>query len=385
MERRGFLQRIAIGGLSALIARDPTRRVVFEGPGQRPYCIVVLGDSIAWGQGLRDEEKFPELVRLWLGSQLAGRTVEKWSFAHSGAVLGPDPGDGAAPLPGEVPARSPSVLAQLAAVPNELATVRPSDVDLVLLDGGINDVGVHDILTIDPTIRDPVDWIRGLARHRCVDRMTQDVLPRVLAVFPNARVVVTGYYSIVSEQTRLGDLELFLQDLGVLGRPAEFAITETVRRKLAYQCEAFYDESTSGLRAGVPRAEPLKVVASASSTAGGHEPGAPRGMPQGSANTAPHRAFFVDCGLTSSQAFGAPETVLWGVPAADPMASERALECAVLGTTPQYLTCREASAGHPNKAGAQLIAGRVIALLACLLGAEATVKTDRWCMGRSPA
>ena len=145
-------------------------------------------------------------------------------------------------------------------------------------------------------------------------------------------------------------------------------MTDTVRRKLASQCRAFADETTRGLRDVVPKAQPLAVIASASSAAASTVAGnAAVATLQGRATAPPSRAHFVDCALALDQSFGAGNTMLWGVPAADPLASERNSECNALGSTVEHLTCIEASAGHPNVAGARLIADRIIERLDCIL------------------
>src|SRR5215831_15580146 len=60
-------------------------------PVVRPLNLVVLGDSISWGQGLKDEHKAWYLVKIWL-QKMSGREVQPLVEAHSGAVIG-SPGD----------------------------------------------------------------------------------------------------------------------------------------------------------------------------------------------------------------------------------------------------------------------------------------------------
>ena len=52
-----------------------------------PLNLIVLGDSISWGQGLKDEHKASYLVKSWLEQQ-TGREVRELIQAHSGAVIG---------------------------------------------------------------------------------------------------------------------------------------------------------------------------------------------------------------------------------------------------------------------------------------------------------
>src|SRR5207302_8604326 len=53
----------------------------------RPVHVLVLGDSISWGQGLKDEHKASSLVKSWLEQQ-TGRQVRQMIQAHSGAIIG---------------------------------------------------------------------------------------------------------------------------------------------------------------------------------------------------------------------------------------------------------------------------------------------------------
>ncbi|MDQ6886082.1 MAG: hypothetical protein M3068_02185 [Gemmatimonadota bacterium] len=357
------------------IGRTFTRPVAFAST-DRAYHIVVIGDSIAWGQGLEERSKYPELVRAAIEKRLGGQPAVTWSFAHSGAVIRPDTTqDAKPPLPGEVPNSHPSITAQVEHARSYLAQhpitdaahaapVYPENVALVIMDGGINDVGITSILTMDPTISDPEGWVRKLARERCVERM-RTLLPHVLGVFPNATVVVSGYYAIVSEATRLGDLDAFLLHLGIIGKLPEFVVTEAVRRKLARQSSAFYDETVRGLRDVVANAHALVKVGTPVSAPGSRLPDAIVPAAGKGASPSPPRAHFVDFGLTAEQSFGAPSAMLWGVPASDPLAGQRRQDCKVLGAGVDFLKCLDASMGHPNTAGAQMFAGRVLSRLEC--------------------
>ena len=58
---------------------------------ENPMLMLVLGDSIMWGQGLKPEQKFSWRVKCWL-QEKTGREVQTRVEAHSGAhLLGTSP------------------------------------------------------------------------------------------------------------------------------------------------------------------------------------------------------------------------------------------------------------------------------------------------------
>src|SRR6185369_3870097 len=54
--------------------------------GGDPLQLLVIGDSIMWGQGLREDEKFSTRVKCWLQGKI-DRPVSVHVEAHSGAVI----------------------------------------------------------------------------------------------------------------------------------------------------------------------------------------------------------------------------------------------------------------------------------------------------------
>jgi lysophospholipase L1-like esterase len=148
-----------------------------------PFRIVCIGDSVVWGQGLLPNEKFNFLVQQALSPRFpGGATLE--SIAHSGAVIGAT-GVSGIPQIGEVPASRLSIIEQCDSYANS-----PDTVDLVLMNGGINDVGVASILN-------PLALIPPLdtrVAHACHDGMLV-LLKKVAAKFskPTCRILVTGY------------------------------------------------------------------------------------------------------------------------------------------------------------------------------------------------
>lgn len=214
-----------------------------------PFPIVVLGDSIQWGQGLRPgvsgapSDKMAELVGAtlatnstvvtgWTGG--AGLSLSVLRFAHSSATIngalpasasGPVPVSGTTAFPaGEVPATPSTILDQIRGAPAALASMNPpvqaSSVPLVILDGGINDVGVFGSILNPFTAPGAV---AAMANAACggtlitpgaaaffpagttTGRMST-LLTLVGTSFPNAVIVVTGYYDILSPFSALTGL-----------------------------------------------------------------------------------------------------------------------------------------------------------------------------------
>src|SRR5256714_9248851 len=91
------------------------------------YRIVVLGDSVPWGQGLEPAEKFYSLV------QAAIPGAESTLIAHSGATIGVGVPPTEAQVDGEGPTAYPTIMQQVDAFNDA-----PETVDLVLVNGGVH-------------------------------------------------------------------------------------------------------------------------------------------------------------------------------------------------------------------------------------------------------
>jgi lysophospholipase L1-like esterase len=186
----------------------------------RPFNVLVLGDSIAWGQGLLPGHRWRDLLVAHLRSALGRDVNEIAPQIHSGATIGigdhdeidqpglyaPDrypPGHELpslldhGPYAGELPSPTPTVLAQLDALDGLDAN---DPIDLVVVSAGINDVRVARFLNplanpkfvdslIDLHCRRHLTVLLDRIRVRCVDRN------------PTCKVVVLSYFQIVSDQS----------------------------------------------------------------------------------------------------------------------------------------------------------------------------------------
>jgi len=217
------------------------------GPAVATPEMISAGDSVMWGQGLLPASKFREIVRLRLQREL-GRGVAEMSLAHSGAWCTPasiragreDVNDDAITgpmlqeMPGasvpprynsfgfvrEIPGASPTTIAQIQAAEGIIADPapenpgNPADVRLIVLDGGANDTGVFNIVMPTAAIEagGPLASWESWIFDRSLDVRAKMVLTltEALTLFPNAAVVVTGYYPIFSPYSvaSLGKLQV---------------------------------------------------------------------------------------------------------------------------------------------------------------------------------
>jgi lysophospholipase L1-like esterase len=296
------------------------------------FRIVCLGDSIVWGQGLLPNEKFNTLVQqALLPKYPGGVTLE--SVAHSGAVIGATGASGT-PQVGEVPASRLSIIEQCDGYNNA-----PDNVDLVLMDGGINDVGVASILN-------PFSLIPRLSQrvqHACHDGMVV-LLKKVTAKFskPSCKILVTGYYAILSGRSDPVGVTKILSLFGI-------AVPDFLDKDLDFinpvldRCEAFYKDSNQQLKQAV-------------------------------VDVGDPRVTFVPTGFTDANSVFVPGTsLLWALDLdddmspLDPAAPARHPLCDIAHSDPAQLLDRElcyrASAGHPNVQGAVQFSKQILAAI----------------------
>ena len=361
LDRREFVRRAAGAAFAGfLLPHELLPWPWLTGTQGRPFEILVLGDSIMWGQGLKEEQKFSSRVEQWIRGRLPGIEVHRHVFAHSGAQIKADPAEDAKPAThGEVPNRYPSITAQLASAQNAALPVHapldPRTISLVLLDGGINDFGSKKILSPDPTVGRA--WVREHTRKLCVDRM-KGLLPQVATAFPNAKIVITNYFQIVSEKSDMAYVWELLRFWDIIGGTTN-AMSELLRTKMSDQALAFHEESTSGLREAVLEANRQLVATDKSS--------APvRVAAQVDlASRSAGRVAFAEIPFGPQHAYGAPQTFLFYLNEPDPAAAVRKPICQeqVPNASPEFPNCLLAAAGHPNVQGARAYADAIIGVL----------------------
>ncbi len=308
------------------------------------FRILVFGDSVVWGQGLETLNKFHSLVEQELRRRHGDIGVYKDVRAHSGATISPLRSATAwqSRLNGEIPTSFPTISEQVLEFEG---IADAADIDFILLDGGINDVNVRTILWPLTSAAD----ITKAVKASCHDAMLM-LLGQLLGKFGMAKIVVTGYFQIISEQSDLLLLDAVLIALGldvgaIPGAIVGGLIGEATRGQIAANAATFVMEANRQLKLAVDAANGQ--------------------LPAGSAP----RVFFADPKFGPENAVLAPQAFLYAIHAdlspEDPadVAGPRGSACAAAAAQTDVNICKRASVGHPNAKGAQAYANAILPLL----------------------
>lgn len=295
--------------------------------------IITFGDSVLWGQGLYPEQKFTwQVYRALAGADPTPETLQ--AYAHSGAGIGVGATVVKPALDGEVPDSYPTVLQQCANYQGSTG-----DVDLVFVDGGINDVNSF---ILDSPFLDHDDLQERIVKHCYADMLV--LLGAVAAKFdnPDTRIVLIGYYQIFSTYS---DRERVQHVCGLRGINLADILEKLgapVLDKIFSQHAFFAEQSAVNLRRA---ADEINQGAGAG------------------------RIVFVRPPFGPQNSMLAPDSWIFGIDKdlapEDPFAADRRGLCDRYETdVVQRHMCYLASVGHPNVIGAQKIAKAVLAALA---------------------
>jgi lysophospholipase L1-like esterase len=359
--------------------------------------MLVLGDSVTWGQGLADEHKFTYLVREWIcANRNDGKCPDQMDVqihveAHSGALIArPDVKHqkdedrftrSVAPVryPGEVNSEYPTIWGQVELARRHYAddSIPLDEVDLILLNGGINDMGAPRILA--PKVLGFIAGnINDFAKKYCEDDMKL-LLNRVAETFPKARIVVPGYFPLVSLATPenlltetigylfLGKKEKMNNQEEIeavsLKPPSEATTAHKPSKSLVHMANRSRDWAVASNRA----------LARAVKSFNNSHPGLPVSANKSRLSGASARAIFVPVLFADENAYAAPSAFLWRLVHKSP---ETVLECAEATRLNNLIAndelqtkrgclceqagkkndvyCLRAGAFHPNVQGADL-------------------------------
>jgi lysophospholipase L1-like esterase len=327
----------------------------------RPLNILVLGDSVLWGQGLKTEHKSWYYVKVWL-EKATGRAVREKVEAHSGAIID------RSSAPEKLTAPNPEVDVALPTLNEQLDNAErfysdPLGIDVVLVSGCANDVGTNNLLNATAT-----EQIEELTKAKC-GLLMEKLLRRITTSFPAARVIVTGYYPFFSEKTRN---DFILKALVrrffkfIPGTPA--SSSKELLERLTANSNAWYRASNNALSQAVQNV-----------------------------NSGLHReqVMFAKIEFSPEHSFAAPQSRLWQfnrspfrmalvvlsfgkilLPSNDEVRKQRSASCREFfkrqpsetdaqkkEREQRRMLCRYAALGHPNQKGGLLYAEAILKLL----------------------
>ncbi|MBU0718764.1 MAG: hypothetical protein KJ749_10985 [Planctomycetes bacterium] len=326
------------------------------------FYLVVLGDSLQWGNGLREADKMSTLVANVVEHETGWKVVLQ-RFARSGSTLLPCEGDAVDDVvgSGEVPTAFISVTAQADLIQ------QPELVDLILMNGCINDVGLVSIL--DPSI--PEETLVEDTIRFCGDEMT-GVLEKIRMTAPQARIVVTGYYSFVGPESDLLAMKTWALTHGVeatgevtgedgSGSADAASLGEGLSELVevwSNRSDVFYETARVSL---------AEAVDEVNKSVGGKP-----------------LIAFVDPGFGPENAVFGPDPWLWSMTDDDTLFQEIETDLKLFPEDPLtrfrlgacfeddvvigIIGCLYGSVGHPNVAGAQVYAEAIISQLRLLGG-----------------
>ncbi|MFN2510660.1 MAG: SGNH/GDSL hydrolase family protein [Pyrinomonadaceae bacterium] len=350
-----------------------------------PIHMLVLGDSIMWGQGLKTPDKAWWRLKNWL-QEKTGRNVRERIEAHSGAAIEAIPGSEIfTSRDGEVNLLTPTINEQVDAAAKYYGN--SSQVDLILVNGCINDVDVRNLLDASTSL----EILESSIREKCSGRM-QSLLQRITREFPKAHVVVPSYYRIISPLSDDNSFaRLLVKSLTTQKPEAKRMSDNQMRANLVTISELWYQVSTRSL------AQAVEAVNSDLRQTGNYP-----------------RIMFAEIEFSPEHAFSAPDTLLWNFMFGSTNLSglRHAIVVLTLGTAAykandevrnqrsnsckeaykrskekkedkvqkerreaKYLACRYASLGHPNKMGALIYAEAIKGQLQWLINTGGWLRT----------
>lgn len=364
--RRGFLKQMGAAAAAIMFGRGLLTATVGEGG---KFNFLVVGDSLIWGQGLNEKDKFYSLTAEWLRQEAFGspRPVDLKVKAHSGATLKFHPKDAEAyrkagrdenfPYAPETNIGFPSIWKQLENAAAEYkAEGTPGGADIIMLTGGLTDISAAKLL--DPSGDDKIlpKWIEKHCLHDMFD-----VLEHATEQHPNSVIAVVGYYPMISPKTSSGKLfNSWLETMSfprVLKPMANNPLTRAmffnkIRRKVMGRSRIWIEHSDKNLRLAVDRFN---------------------------SKFKRPRAIFIQSPLTEDTCLETPNTLLFKMGkngrVEDPNFEKRQADCRAelpelkksTGLNYPVRYCEIAAVGHPNPAGSRVYADAITKALAPLL------------------
>lgn len=350
--RRDFIKQLGAFAAVALAGRNAFPAML-SGNGE-PFNFLVVGDSLVWGQGLNEEDKFYFLTKTWLKEEIFGgnRQVNLKVKAHSGArislhdyereALKNAGKDGTKFYYPEINISFPSIRTQVDIARKNYEN--PQSVNLIMLSGGIADITVTEILN---PFKSNEKLQKDITKY-CHKGMFE-LLKHTAQVFPNAVIAVTGYYPIITSHTPMKKIVNDILEVyntprwlkPLINTPLKRQFFRIYRQKMINRSRVWYERSTFELQKAVEKLN---------------------------SNFDNQRAIFIQSPFNEEHGYGAKDTLLWNVgekgKGADDLYAERKIECRETLDQLREKTqlklrtrvCELASIGHPNVEGSKTFA-----------------------------
>ncbi|MEP6901808.1 MAG: hypothetical protein ABJA66_08665 [Actinomycetota bacterium] len=351
--RRQFLKYFGAFSVGFLTARSVYSSLNLP-ENSAPFELLVVGDSLIFGQGLSEENKFYFLVKEWLAKEFFAekRAVNLKVKAHSGATITLHETEAEALRKAKKPENTiynpeisvgfPSIWAQIDGAKNEYEN--PEKVNLIMLTGGIADLEVANILDIFGSQKK----FREAVPKYCFEKMSE-LLEHSACAFPNALIAVIGYYPMVSK--RSSTPEVFNAVLELYGFPRitkpllnsllTKPILKMMRQNIINRSKFWAENSTVELQKAVDRLN---------------------------SKLGRQQAIFIKSPITEENCFGTKNSLLWRMAkkgrSEDALYEERSAVCrrelADLTKSREVnysmRFCELAGVGHPNIEGSKAYA-----------------------------
>ena len=351
--RRQFLKHFGAFSAVCLTARNAFS--AYDLPEtDAPFEFLVVGDSLIFGQGLREQHKFYFLVKEWLANEFfAGkRAVNLKVKAHSGATITLHEAEVVVLKKinkpenmlynPEISVGFPSIAAQIDTAKKEYKL--PEKVQLIMLTGGITDIEVANILDI---FGDEKAFREAVPKY-CGEKMSE-LLAHSAETFPNALIAVVGYYPIISNKSQTRKVFDAIMEVynfprmskPVLNNPLTKPFLKMIRKRVIKRSKYWAENSNIELQ---------KSVDNINSKLG------------------KQRAIFIKSPITEENCFGTKNSLLWGMAkksrSEDEIYDERTAACRreltelTKNKEVNYSMrfCELAGLGHPNVEGSKAYA-----------------------------
>lgn len=326
------------------------------------FEMLVVGDSLIWGQGLEEKDKFYTLTKNWLQSELK-KEVNLKVKAHSGATIflheneerllkKADRSEKEEFYP-EVNVAFPTLKTQIEMAKDEYEKEgkRADEVDLIMLTGGIVDITVAGVLN-------PLGEEKRL-KKQIVQYCNEDMfrfLDESAKIFPNALFVVVGYFPIFSKKTDTAKAFNAALEAFSIPRPLKpltnniltRSFFRIVKTKAINRSKVWFEDSNRELQSAVNRLNE---------------------------KTGKQKAVFVKSPLTEENSLETPNTLLFKLGKKgklnDYFYDKRLIECKEIlgglrksiGLKQSIRQCEIAAIGHPTPEGSKAYAKAIETVL----------------------